>query len=74
MPVAAFAPAPLTVICPEPKSRPPWTSRLVFSDSAPSSTRAITPIAIPPAVSAVRAAWRRSSRIAWATMEVPACR
>ena len=52
-------PAPLTVICPVAKSRPPPTSRSIFSARAPSSTSAATPMAMPAAVSALRTRRRR---------------
>jgi hypothetical protein len=64
MPVMAPVPAPLTVIWPVAKSRPPATRRESFSESAPRSTRAATPIAIPASVSTLRSGRRRRLRIA----------
>ncbi len=61
-PGAPPLPAPLTVICPVAKSRPPLTRRSIFSASAPSNTRAATPMAMPAAVSALRTRRRPSSR------------
>ena len=67
IPLSAPVPAPLTVTWPVAKSRPPSTSRLIFSESAPSRTRAATPMAMPPVVSALRTRRRLSSRSAWRT-------
>ena len=64
IPDMAPVPAPLTVICPVANSRPPPTSRESFSERPPRRIRAATPMAMPPAVSALRIVRRRSSRSA----------
>ena len=69
-PVAPPLPAPLTVIWPIAKSRPPLTSRSIFSVSAPRRTSAATPMAMPVAVSVLRRRRRPSSRTTAITADI----